>query len=156
MNDVKVKYKSPSRLLLRKSQISTGEERLKNVKLNYQIPPHSISCKIGRNTIVIMSDDNLASFLKRNPYTKHQKDINFLKKANQLKFLEEKKKSNWYRNVFYCFKYIKVIEPFVPNINVMKFIKSPFIKTANLIFQNMEMYRNGFQKYLKVTLAINL
>ena len=154
LNDVKVKYKSPSQLLLRKPQISTGGESLKNVKLNDQLSPHSISCKIGMNTIVIMSNDNLARFLKRNPYTKHQKDSNFSKKANQLKFLDEKKTSNWYRNLFYCFKNIKAIEPFVPNINVMKFIQNPSIKTANLIFQNMEMYRSGFQKYPRGTLAI--
>ena len=129
---------------------------MKDVKLKVVSKRPLILWKIRDHLITIKPEENLSSFLKRNHYTKNHRDFSLSKGANQLKFLAEKKTSNWYRNIFYWYKNIGAIKTFLSDnkFNILKFVQSPSIKASKYIIQSIEMFRSGFEKYPKGTLAI--
>ena len=137
------------------SQDSDGVSILRDVKLKQPSARPLIFWKIRDQLITIKPGENLSSFLNRNPYKKHQRDFSLSKEANKLKFLDEKKTSNWHRNVFYWYKNIAAIEIFLSDskFDILSFVQSPSIKAAKYLIQSIEMFRRGFEKYPKGTLA---
>ena len=138
------------------SQDSDEVPLLKNVKIRQQENFSYIWSKIGDRVIVTFSDDNLSKFIKRHPYTKNKNDKKLSKNANKLRFLEEKKQTNWYRNIFYWVKNIDVIKCLIGKEieYYLKFVENPTIEKAMKIIDDLVMWRNGFEKYPKSLKAI--
>ena len=68
----------------RLSQDSDGVSILKDVKLKIVSERPLILWKIRDHLITIKPDENLSSFLKRNPYTKHHR-FQFVERSNPIK-----------------------------------------------------------------------
>ena len=101
---------------------------------------------IRKKSIKLIEGENLVQFLKRNSYTKNKNDSKLSNVSNWLKYCNEKRHTNWLRNLFCWFNNIEAITVLNWNAKdfIMKFLEDPTVKGAENIIDNLELARSLF------------
>ena len=140
-----------------KSYLSAGEMSdesdtlLKNVTPSWLNETKIIKQReylIWKKSIKLIEGENLTQFLKRNSYTKNKKDPKLSNISNRLKYCNEKRHTNWLRNLFCWFNNIEAITVLNWNAKdfILKFLEDPTVKGAENIIDNLELARSLFNK----------
>ena len=110
--------------------------------------PQPMIIPICLNTIKLIDGENLASFLKRNPYKKNKNNIYLSNVSNKLKHCKEKRYTNWIRDLYYCYNNIDSISILNSNLKefIMKFLENPTIESTQMIIDMLELSRKMFEK----------
>ena len=102
--------------------------------------------KILNENVTLFEGENLATFLRRYPYSKNKNNVLLSSSSNRLKYLNEKRYSNFLRNLFYCYKNIKAIEILDDRYKekLIKFLQTPSKYKAKQLIDAINYYREFF------------
>ena len=116
-----------------------------------------VSCfRILNGKVVLIDGENLTSFLNRYPYSRNKNKGSLSNSSNRLKFWNEKRYSNFLRNLFYCYKNVNALAILDGRYKerILLFLQNPSKSEAKLLIEWIYYYKEFFIKKPTTYLAI--